>query len=299
MSKNWAALRKDSPRRTPPANVRIRNRFVSRETPAASGSDRKLPARADRPPSTRLMSSQGSALRFAIAALAEAQLRTVPGSLPAPGPPLVSDRKQIGWSDLLALDANPTDPRGRSSFQTVEDLREGQIMRTAKKLHTEGFFVFDNGARPPSRSNRFRLLDEGGPPEHTHNDPYVTPKKGGNDYFWLPLTFIDNGWLFVLPESAIAMVLLAAHLHNPDSVNGFEVSGDARTRTYGISPDTYNRHQLLEDLGILHVIPDPRRASLHDDIPRDKRRSRPHQIRFFPEAFDADAVEVMLDVLES
>ena len=88
------------------AEVRLRPAFVARSDPAPEGSDRKLPERKFRPPSTRLVTSRGSLLRFALLTYFEAQTQLHPGqSHVSNSRPLVwAGGTDIGWIDLLVED---------------------------------------------------------------------------------------------------------------------------------------------------------------------------------------------------
>lgn len=295
----WKDLRAAGGLRNPPDQFLIRNSFVENAVSAGSGSERRLPKRADRPPATRLVTAQGSLLQFKLAILAEAQLRTGLGGAPDNKRPLMVDDTTVDWSDLFPLEAKPTGGR-RASYRTVQDLRRDQLVGNVDKLIERGFLREPDRDPPSTRfdAEGFLLLEENGPRPGYAGDPYLVPKtpKG---CFTIPYSLIENGWLFVLPEAALVMILFAARHYDPDAKDGFVMSAEDRVRFFGISPSTYTQAQMLDTMGVLEVIMDPARAILGEDTPRDKRRSRPNQLRLVPEGLDDDALAVTLAYLET
>ncbi|MFD8098600.1 hypothetical protein ACFV24_03615 [Nocardia fluminea] len=294
---HWKDLRATGGLRNPPTQIRIRNSFAKNEVPKSSGSARRLPSRADRPPAARLVTSQGSLLKFEIAILAEAQLRTGLGRVPENPRPLMGDSTTVGWSELFPLEATPTSGL-RASYSDIHDLRRNQLVGNVRKLVDRGFLHVPVKDPPSPRfdAEGFLLLDEGGPPPGYAGEKYLVPKAPTG--FTIPYALVESGWLFVLSEAALVMLLFAAQHYDPNSEDGIMMSEQDRIRYHGISTSTYGRAQLLDDLGLLEVTMDPTRAVLDDGTPRDKRHSRPNRIRLLPERLDDDALEVVLDYLE-
>ncbi|MFI8977504.1 hypothetical protein ACIGO9_31810 [Nocardia asteroides] len=296
----WRELRATGGLRDPLTEIRLRNTFVENAAPTGSGSTRRLPARADRPPAPRLVTAQGSLLRWEIGVLAEAQLRTPIGRVPTNPRPLMGDDGAIpGWSDLFPLEAKPTSGT-RATYSSVYDLRRNQLVGNVRKLVDDKFLRLPDRDPPPRRfdAEGFRLLEEGGAISGYEGEEYVVPKPD-QDSFTVPFGLVENGWLFTLPESALVMLLFAARHYDPDSEDGVVMSEEDRIRRFGISPSTYGQAQLLDALGLLEVTMDPSRAVLTNATPRDKRHSRPNSLRMVPDRLADDGIEAMIAHFEN
>jgi hypothetical protein len=293
----WKELRATGGLRHPRPEFRIRDSFVENEVAKGSGSARQLPSRADRPPAARLVTSRGSLLQFEIAILAEAQLCTGIGHAPKNTRPLMSEGTTVGWSELFPLAATPTSG-SHATYRDILDLRRDQLVGNVRKLVDRGFLREPDRTPPLPRfdAEEFLLLDEGGPTAKYAGEKYLVPDVSTG--FTVPLTLVENGWLFVLTEAELLMLLFAAKHYDPHSEHGVMMSAQDRIRFFGISPATYNRAQVLDSLGLLEVTMDPTRAVLDENVPRDKRHSRPNRLRLLPEGLDADALEVVLGYFE-
>ncbi len=302
-------------------DVRIRNVYVALETPTTEGSDRRLPPRERRPPATRLVTPQGSLLRFSLVTLLEAQAGgTPPGARPRNIRSLVSRSggSDTGWRDLFPTVARVNNPG--SPHRTTMRPREKvslQLTNTLKRLADTDLYEMvrfrDPSRRGMPRYENFELLHEGGRRPGGPNIDYHVP-DGAEAAFALPTEFFTRGWVYVLTENEIALLLAAAHkqsFHPPsddkDEATGlWRLDGPQRISVYGLGPDAYNRHSFLEAVELLQVVPDPTRGAngrVSGIGERGGRTSKkdllPHQMRFLPEGLEHYAIPKVVDALEA
>ena len=123
---------------TPIREIRIREEFVLRPTPAPTGSDRKAPDHDHLPPATRLISPRGSNLQLMLIAMFEAHTSTRAGAAPTNNRDLTgSGHTIIGWTDLLALDAHPRPSKPgepKKIYASPADMKHRQLSRTLEDL---------------------------------------------------------------------------------------------------------------------------------------------------------------------
>lgn len=301
--------------------VRIRDVYVALEKPTTEGSDRRLPPRPSRPPATRLVTPQGSLLRFSLLTLLEAQAGgTPPGARPRNTRPLVSRSggSDTGWRDLFPTVARSNNPGKlhRTHLRAHEKVSL-QLMNTLDRLADTDLYEMvrfgDPDLRGMPRYENFELLHEGGRRPGGPNIDYHVP-DGAEATFALPSEFFTKGWVYVLTQNEIALLLAAAHkqsFHPPtddddDRAGLWRLDGPQRISSYGLGPDAYNRHPFLEALNLLHVVPDPargangRQAGLGDSGgARTSKDLLPHQMRFLPEGLVHDAMPKVVDALQA
>jgi hypothetical protein len=288
-----------APGRLTNEGLRIRTSFSYLRKPAPEGvSDRRAPRRELRPSATRISSSQGAALRFYLTALAAAQIDKPPGRVAKFDLPLTSYSGELGWTDLVASGAEPSG-RGRTSSSIRE--KKGRTLRTALNTLADAGLVHLPGA--PGRRGRhdgFDLLNEAG--TQLKGDPveYHVP-IARDDYFTLPAEFVTRGWIHVLEDSEITLLLMTAcrrgaldaSTANADILPGeVAMPADVRLRHYGIARDPFSTaRKTLEWFGLLDV----REITRHDDGRAEDGETRLHRLSLSHQGFAADALTTVLN----
>ena len=271
------------------AGLRLRRPFVHFSDPIdGDSSDRKAPPRELRPPATRISSSLGSALRLELTVLALLQLHRKPGSrahLADLEIPIAGDSQHTGWADLVA--ALPTDSNVGGIYHNARDKRARTVRKALERLEAVG--LVDVPGKPGER-NRFEgfvPLHEAGVEAHGEREEYTVPETSAAA-FAMPPGFILNGWLHVLEDSEIAVLLMAAcgaGAWNDDGLWAFP--GTVRLRQYGIHRDPYSAaRKTLEWFGLLDV----REIDRHHDGRAEDDDRYVHRIGVSTAGFDAPAL---------
>lgn len=271
--------------------ITIRQDFVRLATWASGeASDRRALPRHERPPATRLLSANGAALRLILTALFEAHTAAGAraGTHPTNARPLLgTGPNDIGWVDLIASPAQPA-TAGRSHMSTTAK-RLRQLKEAIKTLHAGHLVDLPRQGAGGNKYERFELLHEGGQRRYGDPVPYLLPKTNEQDTLALPLTVFTCGWIHVLEDTELAVLLMRCSLGAPTEVA--EISAGERAMRYGMSRDAFDSYRVLERVGILEVIRDPDRSP--DGTIRAYSSGRhlapPHQFRLLTDAFDASA----------
>ncbi len=279
--------------------LKIRDGFSYRvDGPATSSSDRKVPRREDRPPATRLATSHGAALRFELIALATAQACYRAGSRwhnPLPLRPPSSSSGRTGWVDLLV---SPSTTRGSGRTRMhVLDKKLRQVHNALKTMHSAELVALPNSDKKLGLYEEFVLLDERGPRQTGPQTAYEVPKANTGGWFCLPFEFITNGWVHLLEDSEITLLLMVACGlgRNPGEEN-VAVPADVRLLQYGIGPDAFASHVMLSKLGLLNVD----EVGRHDDGKAMEYRSDGaylHRLRLLREGFSQNALPTLQEAL--
>ncbi|GAF48810.1 hypothetical protein [Rhodococcus wratislaviensis] len=281
------------------SSVRIRGEFVRRIRPAPGDpSDRSAVAPEHRPPSTRLMSPNGIALPFFLISLLEAQSRTAPGHRPEATPiPIRRVGDEVGWTDFISTSAK-TSGQGRHLMSRL-DKKQQQVERTLDRLRREQLVHLPNLGHTTATHEGFVLMREGWLPEHGDNDLYRVPDED-EDYFTVPVELFTQGWIYVLADSELALLLIVArwwHIHGSEKTH--YLSAGPRQRHYGLSRDSYEAHMMLGNLRLMEVIADSSRwldNSKAEDYPA--KGVKPHELRFLPDGLKAQAFPEILKEID-
>ncbi|MBB1033842.1 hypothetical protein G6031_05505 [Dietzia sp. CQ4] len=195
--------------------LRLRPQFAHLTGPIdGDSSDRKAPPRELRPPATRISSSRGSALRLELTLLALLQLYRRPGAkahLAELQIPIAGDSQNTGWADLVA--ALPTDSNVRGIYHSARDKRARTVGSALKRLEAAGLVDVPVEPGKRNRFEKFVPLHEAGAAALGERVEYTIPETS-EEVFTMPSGFIFNGWLHVLEDSEIA-VLLTPLIHGP------------------------------------------------------------------------------------
>jgi hypothetical protein len=286
--------------------IRIRPDFVYNSRPAAVGaSGRNAPAREHRPPATRLISSRGAALRTILIALFEAQVRSRPGTYPDNSRPLFTRPEVIGWTDLVALDATasgsgPTyvstrSKKGRQFCRTLDRLaaeqlvmlpvgKFGNIHEGFLLMHERGFHLADANDRWSYRYGS------------RNNDRYRTPRRGDTT-FSIPTELFTNGWIHILEDSEIALLLILAYLQAKAPGSEFTINSEERVLNFGLGRDSYQTHTMLQRLGLATVTNHDREA--HAEGFDHRKFAAPLAFRYHADGLRRSGPETLIRSIDS
>ena len=114
----------------------------------------------------------------------------------------------------------------------------------------------------------------------------------------MPSSLFTNGWIHVLEDSELVLLLIAARMLSRHGDTPQPLPSGARKLHYGLSRDSFEAaHRMLDYLGILDVISDyQRNADGKVDGFRD-RGAQPHLLRFHPETLDNPAYPTIIDTI--
>lgn len=283
-----------------PAPLKVRIGFVYRPHDPAfvDYSDRKAPPPAERPPATRLMSPRGSALRLELIALAVAQRRKAGSEFinDLPLAPGYAGDGSPAWVELLTTPAQyanagrfratPLSKRRRSLTDALDVLEEADLVDYPRggdaKGKREGFLLMDERVTSPTGGLTYRVP--------TSKEPTVT----------VPAGFLHEGWVHVLEDSEIALLLMVmCGLGKlPDSEGWVAIPAGERLLNYGLSRDAFSAaHPILQEMGLLEV----QSVGRHSDgrvIDFRSEGPRLHRLKLVLEGFEKKAYDVALEALD-
>lgn len=237
-----------------PSRLLFRDEYAClREPGDSAASDRHALKKAQRPPVTRLASPRGSSLRLHLTALAVAQFAVRPGQRFAnPYPLQPPSASATGWTDLLASTASDT-TNGTETRLTASDKRRRALALSLDNLADARLVRLPYRHRGARKHEGFELLDESatrGPDDDPI--PYTVPAPGPHT-FGLPVGFALNGWLHLLEDSEIAVLLMIACGKLSLDAEWTAVPADERNRHYGITRETFQAHHALSAFGLIEV----------------------------------------------
>ncbi len=282
------------PTRLLESGFRVRAPFVYQavEPAGVDASDRRALPRKDRPPLTRILSSQGATLRLELAALAIGQMRYKSGTRRPPlNFPIWGHAGERSWADMIATEARPT--RVGTQFYVEKDKRARSVGQSLKTLEKAGLVSL---GRVGSR-NVVTFLDEGGVTSAGGAVPYEVPLRT-EPTVTLPGEFVLNGWMHVLDDSEIAVLFMAACGKGGFAdENGYAIPGAVRLLNYGIGRESYSKAlKTLSWFGLLDV----HEVSRHDDgrsVDFAGDAPQLHRIRLIAEGLQSDGPTQVLATL--
>lgn len=271
------------------AMVRIRGGFIRLAVPLVGDtSDRSAPPHEHRPPATRLMSPNGIGLRLMLVALFEAQSRTPPGAR-ADGTPIplrAAHSGAIGWTTVTATSAQASGT-GRHRMGVI-DKQVRQLQTTLGKLEKEALIEpVDSAKQGSGRYEGFYAMSEDVLFGHP-GDVYRVP-DGEESYFEVPVALFTSGWIHVLEDSELALLLITMRMRHIHGDEPQKLAAGTRLLHYGLSRDAFEAHIMLSRLGLLEVTEDAGRSmdgKVHDYT---NQRAQPHELLFLPAGLEHDA----------
>ena len=278
----------------------LRQDYVYLRTPIESSvvSDRTAPARRLRPAATRISSSQGCALRFHLTLLSVAQARSKAGKRARlPDMPLAAFSGGLGWTDIVASAA--VESGDGNHLSSVRDKKLRTLRSALSSLNEANLVGLHGPAGKSGRNDGFTLRHEGGPQNDGDPIPYVVPAETAADVFSLPAGFITNGWVHVLSDSEINLLLMVASGRaglfpwgdNADLLPGeVAIPAEARLRHYGIHRDPFSvARKTLAWFDLLNV----REVGRHDDGRAQDDVRKLHRLSLNAAAFELEAPTVL------
>lgn len=285
--------------------LRIRVPFSCLTVPIADMevSDRRAPRIDLRPPATRIMTSQGIALRLYLTILAAAQATTKPGRRFVNSWPIIGSTQSFGWDDIVATSA-VVSGRGET-YSSVRDKKARSIRTGLDTLERAGLVELVGEPGKRGRHDNFVVLNDIGRQNAGDPLPYLVPVTN-EDCFLVPAGFVINGWLNALEDSEIAVLLMIAcgrHRIGPPGVDldlaegEVAIPGVDRLRHYGLHRDPYaNARKTLEWFGLLEV----REVMRHySDGRGEDGATLLHRMKLIPDGFTANAHEIVPGILRA
>ena len=275
--------------------LRLRHGFVRLTFGTTDdASDRAAPPLEYRPSATRLLSPNGIALKLYLIALLEAQTRTKPGTKPGDNPwPLRGKGSQRGRTDFVQQ-VPSTQEAGRVAQCGDKNLR--QVQSALKRLDAEHLVDLPNAAARHMKYEGFLLNMEDGRRQWS-NDLYRVPDED-RDFFTVPLTLFTRGWIFVLEDSELALLLITARNRSLHGDEEQPLRGGTRVTNYGLGPDSFEAHRVLDYLGLIDVSSDYRRQQDGRVADYETKGAEPHRLLFHPDALERSAVRTFLAEIE-
>ncbi|WP_147303319.1 hypothetical protein [Microbacterium bovistercoris] len=280
----------------PPAGLTLRTGFSFRDGIADSNaSDRKALPRELRPPATRLMSSRGATLRFVLTLLSLVQTARRPGAkarLVEFGFEVGGHRTARGWADLIVTDATNSNRGG--VYLTARDKRARSVRNALIALAEAGLVDIPGALSERNRFEKFVLLDERGVDAVGEQQEYRVPSKA-ESIFTMPGGFVANGWLHVLEDSEIAILLMVACESGGWREPGLLVMDPkVRLQNYGIHRDVFSSaRKTLDWFGLLRV----EERNRHDDGRAENGEQQAHRLALVPGGFDKPALPTVVEAL--
>lgn len=276
-----------------PEQLRLRSGYAFHSSPAA-GSSRAAPPRSERPPATRLVSSRGCALRLHLTMIAVAQATCSPGRQPRRALPL-DGGKGPGWVQLLVTDSE--DQKVGEYHLTYKDKKVRSAQGALEQLRRAGLVRLPRISERRQRYDDAELLDEEGIPILGLDAVEYKVPTVGEPAFSLPANLVRRGWLHVLEDSELAVLLmLSCGLGRIAGEAATAIPGVVRIQNYGLSQAVYASYAMLADLGLLSFDSMTRNA---DGTVVDYGADEPTLTRFLlrPEGFKANPVRKLRSVL--
>jgi hypothetical protein len=245
-------------------HIKVRPNFITRRAqPQGEMSDRQPPD-GPRPPVLELVSPNGIAQQLELVALFVAQTTSrqrQDGRVPTLGLELdTTDANKVTWIDVIVPHAEHTVKALYAANRRDSRLR--QVKRALDTLASKDLVELPNAGSARGKYEGFRLLDEGGPRLVGSPLPYRVP-PANESVIDVPVDFFQQGWVYVLTKSEIALYFMLRHLRGPvvagRQVAPVSIFGDDRLRWYGVGKDAYKGWWLLELAGLVDVEVDPGR----------------------------------------
>lgn len=278
--------------------LRIREDFVYRDPPAPdTGSDTAAPAEGTRPPATRLFAPRGITMRFFLIALMVARFNARAGERPLnPYPLRAPSRQKTGWTDFFASDATASGA-GRSAMG-VQDKKKRAIHKALQHLQPLELVHLPHASTFGKRYEGFLLMNEGGPRDAGPNELYTVPRKN-ETCIEMPIEFFSNGWVQVLQDTEIAVLLMILDAQGATSGANVSISADDRRRRYGIGKDALEAHRVLHWLGLISARPGAGRRSdgTVENLGEEGVYPVPHVFQFLPAGLQNHALDTLRTAL--
>lgn len=284
-------------RTTDTGDLRLRHRMLRLHSPNpdANTLDRKVTDRHHRPPATRLISPRGRTPSFLLTTLLEAQMRLASGQSATRNElPVKAENSHDGWTNYVATDAK--DATQGKVLMSVRGKKVRQIQSSLARLASENLIHLPEDDSGHRQYDDFVLKREDA--AHSGDNDFYTVPDDANEYFTVPLALFTNGWIHVLEDSELIMLLIGARFRHAHGDEPQPLAPGPRKLNYGLSHDSFEAgHRMLDYLGILDVISDYQRSRDGKVDGYKDRGAKPHVLRFRPETLDTPAYPTIIDVI--
>jgi len=202
-----------------------------------------------------------------------------------------------GWTDYVATDAQQAE-KGQV-FRPVKAKKVRHIQSGLVRLAAENLVHLPLDDREQRDYGKFTLLRDDAR-ARGENDVYKVP-DADDEYFTVPLSLFTNGWIYVLEDSELVLLLIAARFRRVFGDVPHPMASGPRKLNYGLTKDSYEAaHRMLDYLSILKVIADWRRSSdgkVDGFGGRGERGAQPHRVLLRPETLDKPAYPTIVDTI--
>lgn len=177
-------------------------------------------------------------------------------------------------------------------YMTAQDKRVRQIHSALDSLKGAGLVELPHHARGAGKYEEFELLEESGS-RAVGEDPirYQVPKKADLT-FSLPDTFVTKGWVHVLADTEIALLLMVACGVHSIETGAVAIPAYHRVQHYGLGRDAFEAHHWLQRFGLLEVVDIGRHSDGRSEDYEDEGASL-HRLSLRLDGFEEDAVQVV------
>lgn len=206
------------------------------------------------PPIVRIAAPRGVNLQLYLLILFEAQCRKRKGSA-GPSPLPLNSREEVhSWTSLTFSKATQND-RLKVPISARAN-RERQVRSALKRLADERLIQRNVGTPPRA----VMALDESG--KQRKETAYYHVPDLFESVITIPTEFVTQGWLYLLTPAEIRFYFAFRHLEKRYlRRTGAYFSSEARTSEYFLPRDVYESHLMLDRLGLIQRVADPRRRS--------------------------------------
>ena len=199
---------------------------------------------------------------------------------------------QAGWADVLVTDA--VDSKTPETHLTARNKRARSVRSALMSLDEAGLLEVPRGKKGAPIYDQFVLLNECGYDAIGEFVPYKKPAKQEPTFF-APAGLIDNGWVHVLEDMELALLLMICCREGGFIKNGFTIPAETRLLNYGIHRDAFSAaRKTLEWLGLIEVIEMDRNA---DGTAQEKNLSL-HRLEIVKSGFGRPALPTALQTFE-
>ncbi|MBN6050781.1 hypothetical protein JYK22_02450, partial [Nonomuraea sp. RK-328] len=224
-------------------------------------------------------------------------MRTRRGDSPGNPLPLRGTSQQVGWTDLVPA---PVEANVGRNYIEVRDKQLRALNSALDTLSAESVQLVSlrHYGRAKGKYENFALLDEGGVYDGATPDPYTVPRNGER-YFTLPDELFRRGWIHVLDDSELILLMMIALRSGLDGMVKF--TSQERVLHFGFGRDSYEAHRTLSAFGLIqaHSINRHEDGRVIDYNPKHQRRDlHLHQFRLIDAGFDAEPLTQVQHVLQ-
>jgi hypothetical protein len=177
------------------------------------------------------------------------------------------------------------------------DKKVRQVQSALRTLWRANLVELPHGGAATGAYEAFQLLDERGLSSAASPTPNIHPLRA-ESCTAVPLTFYTSGWVHVLEDSEINLLLMVAcGLGRNPGEESVAIAADVRLLHYGISRDSFGAHRMLNRLGLLHVEEVGRREDGRA-IAYAENGAMLHRLEINRKGLDLPAYPTLLSVLD-